>query len=478
MQVKQHRHRQAKRAIWSGLCALVLFGSVSFSPLADHAHAIQAPQQLPPLQYSCPMHPEVLEDKAGSCHICKMPLEPTRIDDQQNFSCPNHQAILTQKPGFCPLDRRELVPVVVTMHWVCAQSPDQKLMEPGQCADGAARQLVRQIRAHGDHNPRHGGQFYMAEDQWHHLEGTYPRAGLFRAFFYDNYTQPIDAKGFTGRVVTREEFDYAAKAAKELESFPLGLSRDGKTLEATLKNDARPSAEAPTKLTMKVRLTKDGPEQRFDFAFAEYSKEPALAPTTTAGAATGKPTSAPAGTTTAGAAAGRSTSAPAATTTAGGPASAPAATETAAAPAVAPAPEAAPAAQAFAAPAITSCEPNMTRTDALLMSDALPKNATALVGLLGMCSDEIQKLVQGAQFGFVYQPTMLGKDIALALEQHMTELPNARRPQAADAIRRTVLAAWLLDMYGDMGNQEKITDAYNQFAAAIAAVETAYAAQP
>ena len=117
----------------------------------------------------------------------------------------------------------------------------------------------------------------------------------------------------------------------------------------------------------------------------------------------------------------------------------------------------------------------MARTDALLISDSLPKNAPALVTLLDMCSAEVKKLVEGAQFGFVYQPTMLGKDIALALEAYVTELPDARRPQAADAIRRTVLAAWQLDMFGDMGNQEKITEAFNHFAAAVAAVKTAYA---
>jgi hypothetical protein len=120
----------------------------------------------------------------------------------------------------------------------------------------------------------------------------------------------------------------------------------------------------------------------------------------------------------------------------------------------------------------------MARTDALLLSDALPKNSKALLTLLSMCSDEVQKLVQGSQFGFVYQPTMLGKDIALALENYISEVPGARRAQASDAIRRTVLAAWELDMFGDMGNQERITEAFTHFAAAIAAVKTAYGAKP
>jgi hypothetical protein len=301
---------------------------------------------------------------------------------------------------------------------------------------------VKQIRAHGDHNPRHGGLFYMAQDQWHHLEGTYPRAGLFRAFFYDNYTQPIDAKAFSGSVVL-QAIDPATSTHKDVATFPLRLARDGRTLEATLKNDPRPSKEAATTMVAKIKMSKDGPEQPFTFAFVGYSKEPVSAPAPAA------PPSKPATT--------------AATTTTA------AATEAASPPA--------PQITVPSLPPVENCEPNMARTDALLLSDSLPKNSKALLTLLDMCSHEVQKLVQGSQFGYIYQPTMLGKDIALALENYINEVPAARRAQASDAIRRTVLAAWELDMFGDMGNQEKITQAFNHFAAAIAAVETAYGAK-
>ncbi len=432
----------AKGAISVALPAFLLLAGASLAPvqLDVHVHAAQAQAKLPPLQYTCPMHPEVLEDKPGSCHICKMPLEPTRIDTELNYSCPDHPVYIGAKPGICPVDRRrEMVPVVVTLHWTCKQSPDQKLMDPGKCADGSDRALVKQIRAHGDHNPRHGGIFYMAQDQWHHMEGTYPGAGKFRAYFYDNYTQPIDAKAFSGSVVL-QAIDPATKTPKDVATFPMRLSRDGKTLEATLKGDQRPSKDAATTMVAKVKMAKDGPEQPFTFAFVEYSKDVAPAATTTT-AAPAKPTSAP-------------------TTTAAPP----------------PAPQ--PATPVVAVPALDNCEPNMARTDALLLSESLPRNSKALLNLLGMCSDEVQKLVQGSQFGFVYQPTMLGKDIALALENYLNEVPSARRAQASDAIRRTVLAAWQLDMFGDMGNQEKITEAFNHFAAAIAAVKTAYAAKP
>ena len=470
-----------KQTALQALLVLGVFGSVSIAPVNEHHLHAQAARPLPPLQYSCPHHPEVLQDKPGTCPQCKMTLEPTRIDPEFHYSCPDHPVVVVEKPGICPIDRRrELVPVVVTLHWTCKQNQDERLMDPGKCADGAIRQLVKQIRAHGDHNPRHGGSFFMAQDQWHHLEGTYPRAGLFRAFFYDNYTQPMEPRNFTGRIVTREEFDYAAKTNKELESFPLRLAKDGKTLEADLKNVKPPTKDAPTTMVMKVRLTKGGPEQSFTFAFVEYSKEPTSAPaTTTTGATVAKPPGAPAATTTS-TSAGKPTNAPtsAPATTSGAAAAKSAATTAGATTAPATTTTATPVAAQPPTPAITNCEPNMARTDALLLSDSLPRNAKALLNLLTMCSDEVQKLVQGSQFGFIYQPTMLGKDIALALEGHVTELPESRRPQAADAIRRTVLAAWQLDMFGDMGNQERITEAYSHFAAAIAAVKTAYAAQP
>ena len=439
-----------KRAASAALAAFVLFSGASLAPLHQHVHAAQAQATLPPLQYTCPMHPEVLEDKPGSCRLCKMPLEPTRIDSELNYSCPDHPVVITGKPGVCPIDRRrEMVPVVVTLHWTCKQSPDQKLMDPGKCADGSDRALVKQIRAHGDHNPRHGGLFYMAQDQWHHIEGALPSAGVFRAYFYDNYTQPISAKAFSGSVVV-QAIDPATKMPKDVATFPLRLSPDGKTLEAALKNAPPPSKDAATTMVAKIKMTKDGPEQPFTFAFVEYSKEPtsAAAPATTTAAATvGKPTS---------------------------PAPRPRR----------PLPRPPPRRRRRLS---SSCRASrLSRTanrtwrgpTRCCLSDSLPKNSKALLTLLSMCSDEVQKLVQGAQFGFVYQPTMLGKDIALALESYLNEVPNARRAQASDAIRRTVLAAWQLDMYGDMGNQEKITEAFTHFAAAIAAVKTAYAPQP
>jgi hypothetical protein len=241
-------------------------------------------QGLPPLFYTCPHHADHLQDGPGTCPmqmegapngICGMTLVPVRIEPDFWYTCPLHTnvpGVLRPKPGLCPIDRRTLMPVKATVHWICRQSPDQKLLEPGTCADGSARRVAREVRAHGDHNPRHGGSFFMAFDLWHHLEGTYPRPGLVRIYFYDNFTQPIEARSFVGRLVLREEFDAATKTTRELEVVSLKAGPEAHILDGQLQGD-----KLPLRVTLKVKFDPNGREQRSDFVFTEHSREPAPA---------------------------------------------------------------------------------------------------------------------------------------------------------------------------------------------------------
>src|SRR5690606_31939173 len=52
--------------------------------------------------------------------------------------------------------------------------------------------------AHMNHTPIHGGQFHMADNLFHHVEGTMPSPGEFRVYFYDDFRRPIDPRNFTG----------------------------------------------------------------------------------------------------------------------------------------------------------------------------------------------------------------------------------------------------------------------------------------
>ncbi len=424
-----------------------------------------AAQKLPPLSYVCPMpgDEDVLEDKPGVCPKCKMDLVPVRLDAK--YWCPVHQALeVHDAPGKCRRDGRDLVQVTLAVSWTCADAPDKKLMEPGKCSDGSARKIGYELRAHGDHNPRHGGQFFMASDAWHHVEGTYPANGLFRAYFYDNFTKPLAlrGKGITGVVAIRDAKD------KEIATAPLAIGKDGTSMEATIPAAA---AALPLRATMKLKFSKQTAEQPFDFQFNELSKD------TTAGARIG-PTATP-----------RPTAAPAAPKPAAPVAAAP---KPAAAPAVAaatPPPAAAPQAPAVgndqASPAFQpppgnpdlyagEIAPMPPALAAVLNEAVLPKDVAGLLAELAARSGEVERLMREGSIGEVWLPAMGTKTVALVLEEHANSLPAARRAQATLAAKRVVAGAWELDGYGDIGNRAKVAEAWERMAVAVGELKAAF----
>jgi hypothetical protein len=410
-----------------------------------------AQEKLPPLSYVCimPGDEAVLEDKPGKCPNpkCGMELVPVRLTSA--WSSVTHPTIIQDQPGKDPLDKRDLVQITASMFWVCPGSDDH-LLEPGTCADGHARQIKYERRPHGDHNPRHGGSFFMADDSWHHLEGTYPHGGPFRVFFYDDYTRPMPVKGFSGTVVLLDPNE------KELDSFPLKPGRISNALEAPIKGEP-----LPLKVKLKVRFDPEGKERSFDFTFAENTKEPSsLAPSpvvSTASATAARPP------------------APRSTAPASGASKSPAATALPAPAPNSPASAATPPPVLGAAPDVAASSLSMSRSEAAGLAQDLPNNPAELLKLMELRRGEVETLIHDGSFGMVYVPTMMAKDVALALGDHAGELTDRQRVSLTSAVRKLVVAAWRLDQYGDLGDRDKITQAYSLFAAAAAEIKDAYA---
>jgi hypothetical protein len=196
---------------------------------------------------------------------------PTALETEAVWSCPVHAVVAEKAAGKCPICRRDLVPVTATVSWTCADQPEINRPVPGKCPDGSATEKRYVQSTHANHNPRHGGLFFMAPDLWHHLEGAYLEDQTFRVYLYDDYTKPLPsdlAKQVAGRVVLKETFDTATRTTKELVAAPLVMAAGGEYLEARVGR-----VKFPAEMTAKVKFKRDGEEYRFDFTFPEFSTD-------------------------------------------------------------------------------------------------------------------------------------------------------------------------------------------------------------
>jgi len=202
------------------------------------------------------MHPEVVDDRSRKCPICRMVLVAVRLD--LVWSCQLHlDAITDRQPGRCRICGRQLVKIIKALSFTCPVHKKVNEPGPGRCPIDR-RPLVAKysLRPHGDHNPKHGGNFIMAPNNWH-LEATHPAPSQFRLYVYDEYSRPFIPKGFTSHIV-------AGKA-----SIPFAPAPGGRFLTARV-----PDLALPATIAVGARFEEKQPEYHFDFQFFNYSKEP------------------------------------------------------------------------------------------------------------------------------------------------------------------------------------------------------------
>jgi len=92
-------------------------------PHAGHSHHHTSPQQAPADEskhagYTCPMHPEIKQDRSGDCPRCGMALEPETFAAQSTrteYTCPMHPEVVQDGPGNCPKCGMALEPRTVAV---------------------------------------------------------------------------------------------------------------------------------------------------------------------------------------------------------------------------------------------------------------------------------------------------------------------------------------------------------------------------
>lgn len=131
---------------------------------------------------------------------------------------------------------------------------------------------------HQNHKPQHGGVFFMAEDNIHHLEGVMVQPNTFRLYLYDAYTVPLYPENVAESKGTLEVGD----SEKEI---PMKVGADGQTLEVNLGA----KATFPITVNLNLRLPGEPPDKKpevFTFHFPDYSavRNPSTSTMPTSGA--------------------------------------------------------------------------------------------------------------------------------------------------------------------------------------------------
>jgi hypothetical protein len=121
--------------------------------------------------------------------------------------------------------------------------------------------------AHMDHKSKHGGSFFMALDNKHHLEGVLLPPGTFRVYLYDDRTKPLKAeetRQASGTVQIGESDDSP--------KIDLAPGKKKETLEVNLGNGIK----FPVTLTLLLHLPGMEPDAKpelFNFTFGQFTDE-------------------------------------------------------------------------------------------------------------------------------------------------------------------------------------------------------------
>ncbi|MFV2054827.1 MAG: heavy metal-binding domain-containing protein, partial [Thiohalomonadales bacterium] len=143
------------------------------------------------LDYTCPMHPEVVQTEPGSCPKCGMHLEPRKTQGETThehqhaahaepaeYTCPMHPEVVQADPGSCPKCGMHLEPRktqgeithehqhaahVAPTEYTCPMHPEVVQTEPGSCPKCGMHLEPRKTQGETAHTHQHGAHTEPAE---------------------------------------------------------------------------------------------------------------------------------------------------------------------------------------------------------------------------------------------------------------------------------------------------------------------------
>ena len=93
--------------------------------------------------YSCPMHPDFVSDKSGSCPKCGMDLTLSKKEQMKKevmklYTCPMHSEVVSRNPGTCAKCSSKLVvdrrgSKQASTVYTCSMHPGEVSAKAGKC---------------------------------------------------------------------------------------------------------------------------------------------------------------------------------------------------------------------------------------------------------------------------------------------------------------------------------------------------------
>jgi len=163
--------------------------------------------------------------------------------------------------------RMALVAVSVLILLVSCQEGTSPAAETGGEGMTGMGNMADMEGTHEDHDPKHGGIFFMALDEVHHLEGALSSPGMFRVYLYDAMTMPLNDEQMQEASGSLHWGEFP-----DPPGIPLKVGHEEGVLMAELDREV----EFPVTLTLLLNLpgAAEGDSELFNFIFDEYSHAP------------------------------------------------------------------------------------------------------------------------------------------------------------------------------------------------------------
>jgi hypothetical protein len=117
---------------------------------------------------------------------------------------------------------------------------------------------------------------------------------------------------------------------------------------------------------------------------------------------------------------------------------------------------------------------NDASVDPALIQVPIPSTVPEILAQLRVRDGQVRELLARGNLAAVFVPAFQARDLALALERGLSNVPAARRDAGESAIRDLVRAAWLLDAFGDVGNAAQAQAAFAPFHDAATRIAAAF----